>query len=157
MIFDSVRFGEIEVDDDSCIEFIGPILGFEHHQKFVLLDEPEVRPLQWLQSADDPTLCLPVIEPYLLVPEYDIEVPDHEVEALELARAEDACILCIVVLAKDSDEVRMNLCAPIVINLCSRTAKQVVLSGSEQPIQFRFRDETAAMDMVGKEAVGASA
>jgi len=137
MNIDSARFGPLDVPEDDIIEFCSPLLGFEQHRRFALLDVADLLPLRWLQSVEDSQLCLPVIEPHLLVPDYEIDVPTRDAEELDLSSQQDAYLLCVVVLGHTEQDVRLNLRAPIVWNLRTRKAKQIVLDDPRYVVGFR--------------------
>ena len=63
MIIDTVRFGEVEVEENRVIHFVEPILGFEKSLRYVILDHAEDSPFKWLQSADEPELAFVVTNP----------------------------------------------------------------------------------------------
>ena len=48
----TTRFGEIEVEESTIIEFVQPIIGFPEHKSFVLLPTSEDSPFVWLQSIE---------------------------------------------------------------------------------------------------------
>jgi flagellar assembly factor FliW len=62
-------------------------------------------------------------------------MPAYATEALDLRNPEDFTILCVVVVTKDGQEMTMNLMAPIVLNLKSRRARQVMLENSPYSVR----------------------
>ena len=53
----------------------------------------------------------------------------------EIAEAGDFTLLCVVVVTPGAEEMSMNLMAPIVVNLKTRRARQVVLDGSNYSVK----------------------
>jgi len=100
------RFGEIDVPDQAVLLFPDGIIGFPQLQRACLLPyEPGSRSqpgsaLRWLQSLDDPALAFLTIEPFLIFPDYEIELSDADSLALDLQPTEahsaqdDASGLC---------------------------------------------------------------
>jgi len=138
MRLNTVKFGEIEVDDNKAIHFVSSILGFSDSSEFVLLEHPVTSPIYWLQSVQAAELAFPVVDPFLLVVDYDFEVSPGVLAELGTERVEDICTLTIVVLTPEVKDIRTNLRAPILYNPEAGLAKQVVLEGTDYPVQFHF-------------------
>jgi len=75
MQLDTMKFGQIEIDESSIIRFVAPILGFAEYEQYALLRHPDTAPILWLQSTEKPELVFPIIEPFSLFSDYDFEVP----------------------------------------------------------------------------------
>lgn len=105
---------------------------------------PHLEPiLRWLQSLDDASLLFLTVEPYLIFPDYDVELSDADAGALQLDSADHAAILTLITISQPGKvrrdtasasrasasraAVTTNLLAPIVINTRTRRARQVIL------------------------------
>jgi len=138
MQLDTVKFGQVEIDEGQTIRFVAPILGFAQFQSFVLLDLPATAPIRWLQSAQSAKLAFPVIDPFLLVPDYDVAVSPSLLRELGAEALSDLHALAIVVVAKDVQDIRTNLRAPVIYNPAAGLARQVVLENSDYPVRHYF-------------------
>lgn len=129
MNINTVRFGEVSVEEDRLIDFVEPILGFPNSTRYVILDHAEDSPFKWLQSTEEPELAFVVTNPKFFGMEYEFLLPDETAGQLSLENAEDALVLTIVNIPQ-SDPAKMtaNLLGPIVINQVKRRAMQVVLN-----------------------------
>lgn len=119
-----------------------PVLHFEHGipgfpaaEHFALSDLTEDGTFQLLTCVDDPELSLVVASPWLFFPAYAPDLPDGDVEVLELERPEDAALFCSVVADDDDDRIALNLRAPFVANARTLAARQVVLLDEELPLR----------------------
>ena len=126
MLLESERLGVIEVDESSFIERPSGWLGFEQTRRFALVQADEVGAYSWLHSVEDPGLAFLTVVPSFFFPDYEPDVPDDDVEALDLTDPDDAQVLCLVTIA--GDDVTANLLGPVVLNVANRTARQVVLA-----------------------------
>jgi flagellar assembly factor FliW len=124
------RFGEVEFADGDVIEFPWGLPGFNDLRRFLALSLAEQPNFIWLQSIDEPQTALPAADPWQIFSDYEPKLPAYATETLELRNAEDFTILCIVVVSKGAEEMSMNLMAPIVVNLKTRRARQVMLENS---------------------------
>ena len=72
-------FGEITIDDDKIIHFPSGIIGFPDLTEFALVHDEEkgAGSIHWLQSMQEPAFAMPVMDPLLVMPEYNPEVDDE--------------------------------------------------------------------------------
>lgn len=134
----TTRYGHEETVSvpEEAVYDVGPgILGFDGLRRYALLPEKD-SPLEWVQAMDDPDIAFAVLDPFLFYPGYSFELADAEVEALGLARPEDARVRVILTLHESAEGITANLLAPLVLNPRMRRARQVVLQESELPLRF---------------------
>ncbi len=116
------QFGELEFEERIVYHFASGLFGFEEYHDFIIIDDKDTEPLRWLVSIDDPDVGFAILEASLLAPKLYRELP-HEDSA--------SAVFVVVVLKRDPDPITANLKAPIVLNLSSRTGKQIVLNSDE--------------------------
>lgn len=137
MKIDTIRFGEIEVDDSRVYSFVLPIIGFNELRKFVIIDTGEDNFFKWLQSVEDPALAFPVVSVFSMNVDYSIDLPDNVVDSLKIQNVESLLVLNIASIPQDNPQgTTINLLAPIIFNLDEKLAGQVILSGSGYDISF---------------------
>ena len=150
-------------DDLPELSFVHPLPGFPGMRRFVLvrLDgdegaEPgdagaevpaaaageDEQPadgdgpvLYELRSVDKPDLRFLVGVPRAFFPDYAIELDDQSCDDLELHEPADALVLVILSAGADATSTTANLLAPVVINANTRSAAQVILSGTDWPVR----------------------
>jgi flagellar assembly factor FliW len=105
------------------------LLGFEHVKEFTLLTNPDEAPFMWLQMLDEARRAFLVVPPFNVVPEYQPDISDDEVDFLGLSNPADAILLNIVTL-RGPGRATVNLKGPIVINRRTGIAKQVILNNA---------------------------
>lgn len=137
MIINTVRFGEIEIDEDRIFDFKLPIIGFGELRKFIILDTSSDSFFKWLQSTEDPSLAFPIISVFSMNVDYPINIPDEVVEKLDITKVEDLLVMNIASIPQDNPHgTTINLLAPLIFNLEKQVAGQVILSGSGYDISF---------------------
>ena len=129
------RFGEVSFNETDVFEFPWGLPGFSELRRFLALSLAEQPNFVWLQSIDDPNIALPAADPWQIFPDYEPRMPAYATEALDLHNAEDFTMLCVVVVTKDAEEMTMNLMAPVVLNLKTRRARQVMLENSPYSVR----------------------
>lgn len=139
MQINTALFGPQEIQDDEIITFPQGLPGFEENTRFKVFHEEGKPTVHWLQSVDDAELCFSVMEPQLLNVGYEFVLEDDQCQLIELDESDDFAV--VVLLYKQGDQgeevpayktIRANLNAPVVINVRSRKAIQVVLGKTER-------------------------
>ena len=135
MKIESPVFGALEVTDDRIIEFPAGLPGFEDCHRFTLIHEEGATPqVMQLQSVDQPDVVLSIAGPDTLGINYDFTLSDAEVDALKLARPEDAVVAVVIRRAGEDGKgpseagLRANFVAPLIINPASRIGLQKVFT-----------------------------
>lgn len=137
MVINTVKFGEIEVEDSRIFDFVMPIIGFDELSKFVILDPNKDSLFKWLQSVEDSNLAFPIISVATLEYDYSIDLSDAVVKSLEIQNAESLLVMNITSIPQDNPRgTTINLLAPLIFNLDNQKAGQVVLSGSGYDISY---------------------
>lgn len=140
------RFGTCTFSEVDIIRFPWGLPGFPNLRRWIALNVQDQSSFVWLQSLDDMDVALPTIDPYFVFEDYDPKLPAYAVAALEIEGASDFTVLCVVVVTDNAEDMTLNLFAPIVVNLRTRTGRQIVLEGSgysvRQPMPRKTTSET---------------
>lgn len=125
MNIDSSRFGPIEVPDGNVITLPQGLIGLPG-TRFALIAQTESSPFLWLHSLEDGQLAVPVTNPWLFFPQYEVRLSDEDTDTLGLEAPEQADILCVVRAAEELAGFTINLLSPVVVHGEKRVAKQVI-------------------------------
>jgi flagellar assembly factor FliW len=155
MKIETSMFGTIDVLEDQEIRFVQAMIGFPGLVRFALMDTGGA--IKWLQSLDDEAVVFPVVDPFGIKADYDVEIPTSDAKALQLENVDDVQLWCVTVLADSKEEVRANLRAPIVLNQKTGKARQIVLPDNDLPIRYRFLPETIESNKEVADYAGANA
>lgn len=123
MKLSTTRFGEIEIQEDSIINFPFGIPGFPDLKRFIVIDYKD--PIKWLHSVDDPDIAFIITVPFVLFPEYSFTIKDDVEEFLGIKEASDVVIFAI--LSVSDNNLTANLKAPLVVNISNKKAVQILL------------------------------
>jgi len=115
------QFGEIEIDQDSIINFHEGLLGFEELTKFVLITEEDAF-FTWLTSVDQPEIIFPLFNIGLLLEEQKSE--------------EDYQPFGIVKLNKVPENITINLKAPVFIDSKSKKGYQRIIDNEDYLVNY---------------------
>ena len=136
MIIESRRFGEIEIDENKIISFPQGLPGLEDTKRFTLIRHDKTHPINWLQAVNAPYISLPVIEPFLVVPDYEFNVSDADTAELSVNQRGDLHIVNVVVIPEKIENMTINLAAPVLINARMNLGKQIVFDRKNYQVRY---------------------
>src|SRR5258708_39388971 len=93
-----VELAPVPVEREQIVHLPLGLLGFEPIKKYVLFSNPDEAPFHWLQVLDDPSLAFLVVSPFEVMPDYDPDLSQEDVEFIGLESPSDALIYNIVTL-----------------------------------------------------------
>ncbi|MCD7836452.1 MAG: flagellar assembly protein FliW [Lachnospiraceae bacterium] len=136
-------FGEVEIAEDKIIIFDNGIIGFPELKRFTLIHDEEKGTnvgIRFLQSIDEPSFAMPVMDPLIVKPDYDPEVNDELLASAGELTSENLLVLVTVTVPSDITRMSVNLQGPIVVNVDERRACQIIIDGSEYPVKYPIYD-----------------
>ena len=137
--FNTLRFGEIEVDENEIVHFADGIPAFEDEHEFLIIPYDEESPYVFLQSLVTPELAFLMTMPFVFFPEYEFELDDEIQDKLGLNRQKDMVIYTLLTVPDGQVEsMTANLMAPIVMNQVTMQARQIVLDKSPYTTKHRL-------------------
>jgi flagellar assembly factor FliW len=127
MEIQSKLFGKIEYSEENIIRFAEGLIGIPGKKNFILIEKEDFKPFGYLQSVDDPSFILIVINPLLVEKDYRFDIHKGDLEALDIKDENDFSMLAVVVFAKRIEDITVNLRAPVLFNIHTKKALQVIL------------------------------
>lgn len=142
MLINTKFLGSIEIEEKEILLFEHGLPGFNELHKFTLLTVPENPSLHYLQSLEQETICFIVIDPFLILEDYEIDLSEETVQELEIVKGEDIRLYSILTIPENINDMTANMIAPIVINNANNKACQEVLSDNRYSVKYKlFRGE----------------
>lgn len=136
-------FGEIEIEKEKIICFENGIIGFPDCKQFTLIfdetEDGERKNISWLQSLDEPSFALPVMDPLLVKDDYNPQVEYELLKGLGNLTEENTYVLVTVTVPSDIKKLSVNLKAPIVINVDELKAEQLIVEDGF-PVKYMIYD-----------------
>jgi flagellar assembly factor FliW len=114
MAIESSRFGHVEIDPETVIEFPDGLIGLGG-RRFALVATDTGGPIVWLHCIDDPTLSLPVTDPHRFFSGYRVELTDEDAERLGVDESAPVDVFVTVVAGSQPSDFTANQKAPILI------------------------------------------
>ncbi|GAA1907639.1 flagellar assembly protein FliW [Lapillicoccus jejuensis] len=120
--------------DIPLIELTRPMPGFDDRRRFALVQLDEDGVLCALRSVDDPGLRFLVTPPAPFFPDYAPVVSDEVAAELGVDSPQDALLLVVLTAGRSLETSTANLLAPLVVNVRTRRAQQVILEGQDYAV-----------------------
>lgn len=131
----SSRFGDLEVPVDRVLHFPQGLIGFPRARRFVILDHRPGSPFKWMLCLEQPDVAFAVVEPGKMVPDYRAPL---ELAARTLGTdPADVALFVIVTIPPDPTAMTVNLMAPVVVDVRTRTSRQLVLEDGRCDPSYR--------------------
>ena len=125
----------------AVVAFVSPPAGLAPLTQFTLNEVAGADGLYSLRAVDNSAIRLFVLDAAIYLPDYSPEISDEHCRAIDLHRADDAMVL--VVANPGETGTRMNLRAPIVVNVHTGVCAQVILDDQDWPLQAELATRTA--------------
>ena len=135
-------FGEITIDDDKIIRFPAGIIGFPELTDFALVHDEErgTGSIHWLQSLQESAFAMPVMDPLIVMPDYNPEVDDELLKPIGELTPDEILVLVTVTVPSDLTKMTVNLKGPIIINAAEKKACQVIIDGEDYAVKYPICD-----------------
>ena len=140
LTIDSSRFGPLEIASDDVIDFPSGLIGLGG-RRFALVTVDDDSSFSWLHSLDDPTLALPVTNPWQFFSDYTVDLSDEASRPIT-ADASDVAVFVTVRAGANLSDFYANLRAPILI--AEGQGHQVINESADAPVRAPLFPAVAA-------------
>lgn len=130
------------LSDGAEITFPQGLVGCPTWKRFAFRVLPDEAPIHTLECLDEPDVALYVVDPYLIVSDYTIDMAEPDQRVIGLERASEAAVLTILVIRHDPLLVTANLLGPLVINCRTNMGCQLVLEKAEYSVRHLIYSES---------------
>ncbi len=121
--------------DENILTFPAGLAGFETLREFRLFEPTGGYPLRFLQSVEQPDISFVCMDAAAIKLDYEVPLGDADAAFLALGSPEDALVLVLVVVPEDPRQMTANLAGPLVINVKTKQARQVLLDARHYPLK----------------------
>ncbi|XOQ49350.1 MAG: Flagellar assembly factor FliW [Eubacteriales bacterium] len=133
---------ENQTSKQNIIHFDEGIPGFEDIKDYLLYHEDDDGIIWNLQAANSEIPSFVVIDPYPIVSDYCPELTPDDLRYFGETDTNNLCVLVVAVIKPNLKDSVINLKAPIIIDVNTKKAKQIILENSDYPIRYKlFQDK----------------
>ncbi len=143
MLVETKWFGKVDIAEDKIITFDKGLMGFDEYKKYTIIydsTEDDKDGIMWLQSLEEVTLALPVVDPMAIKADYDPVVEDELLKSIQIEANTQFLVLVTMTVPSDITKMTVNLKAPIVINAENLKACQVIAENEDYVVKFPVYD-----------------
>ena len=141
LTIDSSRFGTIEIASKDVIEFPNGLIGLGG-SRYAIVAAGNDGAFSWLHSIDDPSLALPVANPWQFFNDYAVELSDADSEPITADPA-DVAVWVTVRAGAELADFFANLRAPILV--ADGKGHQVINEAADAPVRAPLFPAVAAV------------
>ena len=127
--------GDKEISEQEIIYFPNGIIGFENYTKYIIVENPNFKPFSWLVSLEREDFALPMVNPFLLIKEYQMQFPSELTCELQ-ENGNHFEVFCIVSLNGEHGGTTLNLKGPILVDYLAKRGRQIVLTADILSISY---------------------
>jgi len=131
---ESTRFGTLEIAPEDVIEFPNGLIGLGGTQ-FTIVEAGSGGAFSWLHSIDDPSLALPIANPWHFFGEYAVDLSDED-SAPITADPADVAVWVTVRAGAELADFHANLRAPILV--ADGKGHQVINESGDAPVRAKL-------------------
>jgi flagellar assembly factor FliW len=140
LTIDTTRFGPLEIAGEAVIEFPTGLIGLGG-SRYALLANDENASIVWLQSIEDPSLAVPVANPWRFFADFEVELSDAEASRIGITDPTDADVYVTVRARESLEDSTANLRAPILVS--RGRGHQVINEADNAPMRAPLFVKTA--------------
>ncbi len=131
MQIEASRVGLGDLAEGRRLHVPAGLLGFPERKEYQILNHTRAAPFRWLQAIENPPLVFAITDPFIFVPDYQVEITPTDLQELGGNDANQFLLCAIVTLpGTTSPDLTMNLQGPVLVNHHNGWAKQLVLINS---------------------------
>ena len=132
--------GNVTYDESELLYFKEGLYGFDDLHKYLPVPFEESDRIFILQSIEEPMISFVLMNPFMILDDYDPVLLDKDIEDLGNPSMDDISFYIICSLKSDIGESTLNLKCPIAVNATNKQAKQIILEDSKYQLRHRFKD-----------------
>lgn len=153
MELETTRFGTINVQANDLITLEDGLVGLSQYRRFVLIRHDSEGPFWWLQSVEEPSFAMLLIDPWYFCADYEVVLSDADAEKLQMREDTPKAVLTTVSIPPGNPHaMTANLLAPLIINTELRIGRQVILDDERYQTRHQILQEMWRSVQVAKAA-----
>ncbi|MFD1886858.1 flagellar assembly protein FliW [Paenibacillus wenxiniae] len=118
---------------EQVFTFAKGIPGFAEITNYTYVQQ--ISPFSILQSVEQPEISFILLDPFAYFQQYEVEIPEDVIDELSITSEDKVVVRNIVSWNKVPQQRTVNLVAPIIFNLDTMQAKQIILQNTDYTIR----------------------
>lgn len=135
--------GTQSIVEKQIIDLPQGFYGFTQYHSYALIDAAQ-KPFIWVQSLEDKELAFLALDPFLVRPDYEIDIEDSLLAPLQIESPSDVLVFVLITVPGNGNPITANLQGPLIINRKNNRAIQAILADPRWQIKHDLVAETSA-------------
>ncbi|KEH89017.1 flagellar assembly protein FliW [Clostridium novyi A str. BKT29909] len=127
--------GSVEYKTEDIIEFKKGVPGFNELRKFIYFPIENNEMFSVLHSIEDSEVGFIVTSPFNVIKDYEIKLDDEIIKRLNIEKESDVLVVNTVTLNSKIENITVNMCAPIIINIEKKLGEQLILNNPKYVVK----------------------
>ena len=124
------------VDKKDIIHFKDGLFGFSGYTDFAIFNIKDCEPFKSMLSAEEGGPDFVVVEPASIFDDYSPLDSINSPGELDIGTPGEIVVLSIVTLSEKPEDITINLRGPLLVNLSTSQARQVILENERYQTRF---------------------
>lgn len=134
-------FGTVSYTKEDTIHFPNGIFGFPQWKEYLPLPfDKDSDQMLYLQSIEEESISFILMNPFMLLPNYQPSVTGEDMEMLDCQDEQDLSFYVISVIHEPLEDSTVNLKCPIAVNVKNHCAIQLILDHPDYTFRHRLRE-----------------
>jgi len=121
---------------EAVLQLSDGLIGYPALKTYRLFEPKDGYPLKFLQSVEREDISFTCIDVGAIKPDYVVPLNDADAQELAIQAPADALILALVMIPEDPTRMTANLAGPVVVNVKTLKARQIVLNIDQFPLAY---------------------
>jgi flagellar assembly factor FliW len=131
-----LKYKVFTIPEETILQFPAGLIGFPALKSFRLFEPADGYPLKFLQAVGREDISFTCIDVVAIKPDYEVPMSDADAQSLAIEAPEDALILALLSIPADPSRMTANLAGPLVVNVKTLQARQIVLNIDQFPLAY---------------------
>ena len=126
---------ETQYRQETIIRFEEGLIGFSEHKNFSIMEDTNIAPFRVLQCVNNDQLAFYVLDPTIVMKDYQRLIPEREWEALGMVEGSARLAFAICIIGSSPADSSGNFQAPILVNYKQMIGRQIILTDSNLSVR----------------------
>lgn len=122
------------------------MIGFPGLNRYRLVEGGEDGPFAVLQSEEQEQIRFALLDPMVILPDYEVRLTPDTIEEMEIENRADARVFVVASVPDDPREMTVNFRAPVLVNVATGLGAQIILGDERLPVRASLKEEWRRQD-----------
>ena len=117
------------------------MIGLPGLTRYRLVEAADDGPFAFLQSEEREELRFALLDPMVILPDYEVRLTPDMLDEMEIENRPDARVYVVATVPDDPREMTVNFRAPLIVNVATGVGAQIILGDERLPVRALLKEE----------------